>query len=123
MPDNRYTCIIIEDDPAFIMMLNIAVRKIPELEIIGSYDKAFEAMSALREDSPDILITDINVQGHKGPEIVNMCATYPQVILISSHPEEIMEEYPIPYTAYIQKPISNFTLLRDAVQKCINALG
>lgn len=122
MPKDRYTCTIIEDDPSFMMMLSIAIRKIPEVEIIGSYEKAFEAMSALQKESPDILVTDINVQGHKGPEIVNMCATYPKVVLISSHPEEIMEEYPIPYVAYIQKPISNFSLLRNAIKQCIEAM-
>lgn len=101
------------------MMLSIAVRKMPELEIIGTYSKAFEAMNALKQESPDILITDINVQGHKGPEIVNMCESYPKVILISSHPEEIMEDYPITYSSYIQKPIASFKLLHEAVIRCI----
>ena len=123
MSKKRYTCVLIEDDPAFLMMLSIAVRKISRLEISGTYDKAFDAMGALQNESPDILITDINVQGHKGPEIVNMCEKYPQVILISSHPEEIMDEYPIPYTAYIQKPLSNFDVLSQAVDQCIEELG
>jgi two-component SAPR family response regulator len=123
MPKKRYTCIIIEDDPAFLMMLSIAVRKINELEIIGTYAKAFDAMNALQEESPNILISDINVQGHKGTEIVNLCETYPKLILVSSHPETIMEEYPIPYTAYLQKPLAGFHLLNEAVAKCIKELG
>ena len=120
---DRYTCVIIEDDPAFLMMLSIAVRKLDTIKIVATFDKAFEAMSYLQKNSPDILITDINVQGHKGPEIVNMCEVHPQVVLISSHPETIMEEYPIEYTSYIQKPLAKLSQISDAIELCIREIG
>lgn len=119
---DRYSCVIIEDDPAFLMMLSIAMRKLDQVRVVATFDKAFEAMSYLQKNSPDILITDINVQGHKGPEIVNMCENYPKVIIISSHPESIMEEYPIEYNCYIQKPIAKLSLIADAIDQCIEEL-
>jgi two-component system LytT family response regulator len=120
--ENRYSCVIIEDDPAFLMMVAIAVRKLENIKIVATFEKAFEAMSFLQKESPDILITDINVEGHKGPEIVNMCEVYPQVIIISSHPETIMEDYPIRYTSYIQKPLAKLSQIADAIELCIREL-
>ncbi|MFT4736981.1 MAG: two-component system LytT family response regulator [Cyclobacteriaceae bacterium] len=119
----KFSCVVIEDDPAFLMMLGIAMRKLTDIEIIATFDKAFEAMSFLQNETPDILVTDINVQGHKGPELVSLCATHPQVIVISSHPETIMQEYSIAYTAYIQKPLSTLTQIKDAIDLCIKNLS
>ncbi|MFT5641025.1 MAG: two-component SAPR family response regulator [Cyclobacteriaceae bacterium] len=64
-----------------------------------------ECCSSNRKAKPDLIFRDINISGLDEPELVNVLSHRPKVIIISSHPEWIMEaDYPgMKYDGYIQK--------------------
>lgn len=122
MNQNKYSCLIIEDDPAFVEILKIIVGKVEEVELIGTSDNTLDAAKRIDLDKPDILLLDINISGLEGPEVLELSEHKPKTIVISSHPEEVMENYEVQYIYFIQKPLKNSDQLVNAVHKCIQAI-
>lgn len=116
---NKYSLLIIEDDPAFQEILKIVVGKVPEVQLIGICDNTLDAAKTLDFKKPNILLLDINISGLEGPEVLEISDHKPQTVVISSHPEEIMENYDVEYVAFIQKPLRNAEQLISAVHKCM----
>ncbi|WP_370089155.1 LytR/AlgR family response regulator transcription factor [Ekhidna sp.] len=122
MNDSKYSCLIIEDDPAFVEILKIVIKKVSEVELLGTSDNTLDAAKRIDLDKPDILLLDINISGLEGPEVLELADHKPKTIVISSHPEEVMENYEVDYVAFIQKPLKNSEQLVNAIHKCINLM-
>lgn len=122
MSEKKITYLIIEDDPAFIEILKVISSKVTNAELIGICDNTLDAAKKLDLEKPDILLLDINISGLEGPEILEIADHKPKTIVISSHPEDVMENYEIDYVEYIQKPLKNSEQLVNAIHKCINLL-
>jgi len=118
----KTTYLIIEDDPAFVEILKIISAKVSDAELIGTCDNTLDAAKRIDIDKPDILLLDINISGLEGPEILEIADHKPKTIVISSHPEEVMENYEVDYVEYIQKPLKNSEQLINAMIKCIDLL-
>lgn len=122
MSEKTYTYLIIEDDPAFIEILKVISSKVPNTRLIGTCDNTVEAAKRIDLDKPDILLLDINISGLEGPEILEIADHKPKTIVISSHPEDVMDNYDVEYVEYLQKPIKNSEQLMNAMIKCIKLL-
>lgn len=122
MSNSKYTCLIIEDDPAFVEILKVVVKKVIDVELLGYCDNTLDAAKRIDKDKPDILLLDINISGLEGPEVLELSDHKPHTIVISSHPEEVMENYEVDYVAFIQKPLKNSEQLVNAIYKCIKLI-
>jgi DNA-binding NarL/FixJ family response regulator len=60
--------LIVDDHPVFRDGLAGLLATLPEVEIVGSAGTAEEALTALRENAPDIVLMDINLPGASGVE-------------------------------------------------------
>ncbi|MEO9485693.1 MAG: response regulator [Ekhidna sp.] len=122
MSSKKFSCLIIEDDPAFVEILKVVVSKVAEVELLGTCDNTLDAAKRIDLDKPDVLLLDINISGLEGPEVLELSDHKPKTVMISSHPEEVMENYEVEYVAFIQKPLRNSDQLVNAIHKCLNAL-
>lgn len=119
---SKFTCLIIEDDQAFSEILESIVAKVPEVEVLGICDNTVDAAKRLELDKPDILLLDVNISGLEGPEILEMTDHQPKTIVITSHGQEVMENYDIEFVEFIQKPLRSADQLVNAIYECINEL-
>ncbi|WP_462252520.1 LytR/AlgR family response regulator transcription factor [Ekhidna sp.] len=122
MSNSKYTCLIIEDDPAFAEILKVVVNKVQEVELLGTSDNTLDAAKRIDIDKPDILLLDINISGLEGPEVLEISDHKPKTIVITSHPEEVMENYDVEYVTFIQKPLKNSDQLVNAIHKCLKLM-
>ncbi|SNS99856.1 Response regulator receiver domain-containing protein [Ekhidna lutea] len=118
----EYQYLIIEDDPAFVEILKVIMAKVPEMKLIGISDNTVDAAKRIDMDKPEVLLLDINISGLEGPEVLEISEHKPLTIVISSHPEEVMDNYDVEYVAFIQKPLKNAEQLVNAIHKCINLI-
>ena len=122
MSQKKVTCLIVEDDPAFVEIFKAILSKVKEVELIGTCDNTLDAAKRINFDKPDILLLDINISGLEGPEILEIADHRSKVIMISSHPEEVMKKYTIDYVEFIQKPLQSSEHLINAIHRCIELL-
>ncbi|WP_436515135.1 LytR/AlgR family response regulator transcription factor [Ekhidna sp. To15] len=123
MSNPKYTCLIVEDDPAFAEILKVVVGKVSEVELLGVCDNTLDAAKRIDLDKPDVLLLDINISGLEGPEILELSDHKPKTVVITSHPEEVMENYDVEYTTFIQKPLKNSDQLVNAIHKCLKLMS
>lgn len=122
MSNSKHKLLIVEDDPAFVEILKVVVSKVQDVELLGTCDNTLDAAKRIDIDKPDILLLDINISGLEGPEVLELSDHKPKTVVISSHPEEVMENYEVEYVYFIQKPLKNSDQLVNAVGKCIDAI-
>ena len=115
MTEKRY--IIVEDNPDFALILEKYLEMIPNLKHLGTFGGTTDAVLNIERQRPDLLFLDIEIMGLEGPEFYDLLEHKPQVIIVSGHDEEIMENYSIDYVDFIQKP-ATLDKLKEALAKC-----
>jgi len=83
--------VLVDDEPLFLSMLERMIAQIaPEHEIAGSYTGAEQALASLPNDRPDLLVSDIAMQGMDGLHMLDLarevCPDALRVVL-SSYPD------------------------------------
>jgi DNA-binding NarL/FixJ family response regulator len=66
--------LIVDDHPLFRDGLAGLLATLPEVEITGTAGTAEEALRALRENAPDVVLMDINLPGASGVEATRQAA-------------------------------------------------
>lgn len=88
------TCriMLVDDHPAVINGYRYMLQACPQYEICGTATNEAEAISLVTQEKPDLIITDLNMPGRGGLELIKDLATlHPGVkIIVSSMHDEML---------------------------------
>jgi DNA-binding NarL/FixJ family response regulator len=87
--------LIVDDHPFLRMGLTESLVREPGLSVCGAVGTAEEALSAMENLQPDVVVTDLNLPGKSGIELIkDLAAIRPglPVLALSMHDEEIYAE-------------------------------
>ena len=113
---DRYTCIIIEDEPLALERTKAFVNKIPFLNLCGTFDNALTGLSYLKANKVDLLFLDINMDELSGIELLESSKIDSQVIITTAYQEYAIKGYELNVTDYLLKPFT-FDRFLKAVNK------
>jgi DNA-binding LytR/AlgR family response regulator len=119
---NTYNCIIIDDNPIDIKIMEVYLSKLPHLTLIETFNNSISAIPTIHSGAIDILFLDIEMPEISGINLLNSLEKIPQVVLISNHTQYSMEAFEIGVTDYIQKPVT-FERLLKAVSRAIENIS
>jgi DNA-binding LytR/AlgR family response regulator len=119
---NEYKCIIIDDNPIDIKILEVQLSKLPHLKVIETFNNPINAIPTLHSETIDILFLDVEMPEISGINLLNSLEKTPQVILISNHTHYSMDAFEIGVTDYIQKPVS-FERILKSVSRAVEAIN
>lgn len=117
----KFSCLIIDDEPYAIEIIESYVEQIHSLELAGKCRNALEAIALMHEKKPDILFLDIEMPFLNGVDFIKTLDYTPQVILITAFRNYAIEGFDLDVTDYLLKPVS-FARFTKAVNKAIYAL-
>jgi len=100
-----FKCIIIDDDEIDRLTVVSFAKKFPELQIVGIFSDAADAVSIINKESIDILFLDIDMPELSGLEFRKMAAHVPVCIFITAHPEHAVESFELDTLDFIVKPL------------------
>ncbi len=112
-------CLIIDDEPLAIMLIEKHVSQIPQLEIIASCQNALEAFEILKKEPIDLLFLDIQMPVLTGLEFAKSLQHPPSIIFTTAYREYALESYELNVVDYLLKPIT-FTRFFKAINKYLN---
>lgn len=118
---NEFTCLIVEDEPFAMEIIESYVAKIPYLKSVASCASAFEAAAVLQKENIDILITDIQMPQINGIELIKSLSNPPLVIITTAHPDYAVEGFDLGVIDYLLKPIA-FDRFFKAINKAKEVL-
>ena len=113
---DRYSCIIIEDEPLALKRTSDFVNKIPFLNLIGTFDNSINGLFYLKSNKVDLLFLDINMDELSGIELLESSKIDSQVIITTAYQEYALKGYELNVTDYLLKPFT-FDRFLKAVTK------
>ncbi len=99
-------CIIVEDEPLAQERLKGFVRKLPSLELVGTFDDAHSALAFVKGHKVDLMFLDISLGGVSGIELLQTSDLAPSVILTTAHHEFALQAFDLQVTDYLLKPFT-----------------
>ncbi|GAA4430726.1 LytTR family DNA-binding domain-containing protein [Pontibacter saemangeumensis] len=111
-------CIIVDDEPPAIKVLEKYIEMLPQLEICGTCKNAFEALSLLTKERVDLIFLDIHMPKLIGTELLRTLPHPPKVIFTTAHKTFAVEAFELDAVDYLLKPIS-FERFLKAVNKVL----
>jgi DNA-binding LytR/AlgR family response regulator len=102
----KLTCCIVEDEYLAQEILEEYIRKVPFLELKGSYASPLEAAPHLAVDKPDLLFLDINMPDLNGLSFIPMLNPKPLIILTTAYDQYALKAYELEVKDYLLKPFT-----------------
>jgi len=112
----RYSCIIIEDEPLALDRTREYALKIPFLELKGTFEDALEGLAYLNSHPVDVLFLDVNMDELSGIELLESVKISSQVIITTAYQEYALKGFELNVTDYLLKPFT-FQRFLQAVNK------
>jgi DNA-binding LytR/AlgR family response regulator len=110
------SCIIIEDEPLAIEKLEGFIKKVPFLNLAGTFENALDGLHFLKTNPVDVLFLDIQMEQLTGIQLLETSNIKPYVIITSAYAEYALKGYELRVFDYLLKPIS-FERFLSAVNK------
>jgi two-component system, LytTR family, response regulator len=102
----KYSCIIIEDEPLALERTRDFVNKIPFLNLTASFDNALNGLAYLNSNEVDLLFLDINMDELSGIELLENSKINSQVIITTAYQQYALKGYELRVTDYLLKPFT-----------------
>ena len=113
-----YQVLIVDDEFLARKLLQDYVSKIPELQLAGTAQNAFEAFSFCKEHHVDIVLLDIHMPDLNGIELARTLKSVPSIIFTTAYSEYALESYEVSAVDYLLKPIA-LPRFMQAIEKAI----
>ncbi len=108
----KLSCIIVDDEPLAVKLLESFVAKTPELELLASFTDSVKAINIIKEQKPNLLFLDIQMPDLNGMEFAHMLPKRTKVIFTTAFKDYAFESYEVSAIDFLLKPIryDKFTL-------------
>ena len=114
--NQQLSCIIVDDEPLAVKLLESFVLKTPDLRLLGSFTDSVEAINTVKEQKPDLLFLDIQMPDLNGMELAHMIPPTTRVIFTTAFKEYAFESYEVCALDFLLKPI-RYNKFLAAVEK------
>jgi len=109
-------CVVVDDEPPAIRLVEKYIKKIPYLELVFSTTKPLEAVAYMEKYDFDLVFLDIQMPHLTGIQLSKILRQNINVIFTTAYPEFAVESYQLNATDYLLKPF-DFERFYQAVRK------
>ena len=118
----KLSCIIVDDEPLAVKLLESFVAKTPKLELLASFTDSVNAITIIKEKKPDLLFLDIQMPDLDGIEFARMVPQNTKVIFTTAFKDYAFDSYEVNALDYLLKPI-RYNKFIIAVEKAFKWFG
>ena len=112
-------CIIVDDEPLAIEILESYVSKVEQLELAGTFRNAVSAFTFLQQHAVDLIFLDIQMPKLSGIDFVKTLKNPPKVIFTTAFRDYAIDGFELEVADYLLKPIP-FDRFLKAVAKVLH---
>lgn len=104
MSNLKITCVVVDDEPMALNLVESYVEKTPFLELKKKCSSAIEAMQFLKTDPVDLIFLDIQMPDLTGIELSKMIPKETRVIFTTAFDQYALEGFKVEALDYLLKP-------------------
>ena len=112
----QISCIIVDDEPLAVRLLESYVEKTPDLKLLASFTDSITAINAIMVQKPDLLFLDIQMPNIDGMELAHSLPETTRVVFTTAFKEYAFESYEVNALDFLLKPI-RYNKFLAAVEK------
>jgi len=101
----KIKCLLIDDEPLALDVLESYVQKVEGLELIDRCENALQAFALMQEQSVDLLFLDIQMPKLDGIEFLKTLQQRPKIIFTTAYRDYAIEAFEMDAVDYLLKPI------------------
>ncbi|MFL9838528.1 response regulator [Flavobacterium sp. ST-75] len=113
---NTITCIIVDDEPPAIRLLQKYTEQLQDIECVGSCTRAVEALALIEQHKPDVIFLDIQMPDLTGIQLSAIIKDKVKIVFTTAYPQFAVEGFEMNAADYLLKPIP-FNRFIAAVEK------
>ncbi len=101
--------VLVEDEESVLLVIKKMLSGIPDIEVVGMFQKAVDAYGFLYEHETDIVFIDINLAGESGMELarkMQSAGLNMEIVFLTAFREYTLEAFEVSAFDYIIKPVS-----------------
>lgn len=98
-------CVIIDDEPLAIDVIESYLNQVGNMEIIAKCNNPLEAITILNRHQVDLVFLDIEMPNLTGIDLVKTVENIPQFIFTTAYPQYALDGFNLNATDYLVKPI------------------
>lgn len=110
------SCIIVDDEPPAVRVLQKYAEQLPELNCIATSNNSIEALQLIQELKPDVLFLDIQMPELTGIQLSTLLKDKVHIIFTTAYAQFALDGFELNAVDYLLKPIS-FNRFIQAVEK------
>jgi two-component system, LytTR family, response regulator len=99
-------CLLIDDEPLALQLLEDFVNKTPYLKLVGRFEDPMQAIAPLESGQADLLFLDIKMPDISGIDFFRSLSRKPHVIFTTAYSEFAIEGFELKAIDYLLKPVS-----------------
>lgn len=112
-------CIIVDDEPLAIEILESYVAKVEQLQLVSTFRNAVSAFTFLQQHSVDLIFLDIQMPKLSGIDFLKTLKHPPKVIFTTAFRDYALQGFDLEVVDYLLKPIP-FDRFLKAVAKVLH---
>lgn len=116
MPEKTIRCLIVDDEPPAIRLLEGYIAKVFFLEKVGATTKPLEALQIIENEDIDLVFLDIQMPELSGIQLSKIIKEKVKIIFTTAYPQFALESYSLNAIDYLLKPFE-FERFYEAVVK------
>ena len=99
-------CIILDDEPLALELLEDYIQKVPYLHLVKTFDNPVDTLDYLKENTIDLLFLDILMEELTGIQLIQILKNKPNIIFTTASDKYALQGYELDIVDYLLKPIS-----------------
>ena len=111
--------IVVDDEKSMLLIMKKMLAKIPDIEVVGCFQRTGEAYKFIKKNKVDLVLVDINMPDESGLDFVRRVTSEAEDITVSfltAHKEYALEAFEVYAFDYIVKPITQ-ARLENSIQR------
>lgn len=114
------TVLIVDDEPVARKVLREDLAEIPGIEIAAEAGNGKQALAAISQYKPDLVLLDLQMPGMTGFDVIreleNQPATWPSIVIVTAYDQHAIDAFEAGAVDYLLKPVT-FERLARAVKR------
>lgn len=106
-PDRGFLRVLVVDDeePARKLLCEFLAGD-PDIQVVGEAANGFEAVKAVLEHSPDLLLLDVQMPRLDGFEVLELLEQQISVVFVTAHDQHAVRAFEVNAVDFLLKPVS-----------------
>jgi|YelNatPaOPRAMG01_1025707.scaffolds.fasta_scaffold03456_3 two-component system LytT family response regulator len=106
LESKKLNTVIVDDDDQSRKLLNILLKKFPQVNVVGEASNVKNALDIINEKKPDSIFLDICLGNSNGFELMDKISKDARVVFISAFDDYALKAFEVNALDYIQKPVA-----------------